>query len=154
MLTMVALLAASTRRDRWSAFLWAFAVGNAQVEYLAKDTKNKQFVPKRYANEEFVNMLMQHVPHRGRHAILWTALTTCQSSAMGWCLRAAEPAATTAPSPTGLEMASSQNLRYRSSPGQSRPPNALGWPSSTGHSGLIPTSFCLPSGHPRHHAEI
>jgi hypothetical protein len=28
-------------------------VGNAQVEYLAKDTKNKQFIPKRYSNEEF-----------------------------------------------------------------------------------------------------
>jgi hypothetical protein len=40
-------------------------VGNAQVEYLAKDTKNKQFVPKQYANEEFVNLLAQHVPHRG-----------------------------------------------------------------------------------------
>jgi hypothetical protein len=25
MLTMVALLAASTRRDRWAAFLWAFS---------------------------------------------------------------------------------------------------------------------------------
>ncbi len=28
-------------------------VGNDQVEYLAKDTKNKQFIPKRYSNEEF-----------------------------------------------------------------------------------------------------
>jgi hypothetical protein len=26
MLTMVALLAGSTRRDRWAAFLWAFAL--------------------------------------------------------------------------------------------------------------------------------
>lgn len=59
-------------------------VGNAQVKYLAKDTKNKQFVPKRYANEEFVNMLMQHVPHRGRHAMRYFGLLSPRAKAQLW----------------------------------------------------------------------
>jgi hypothetical protein len=59
-------------------------VGNAQVEYLAKDTKNKQFVPKRYANEEFVNLLMQHVPHRGRHAMRYFGLLSPLAKSQLW----------------------------------------------------------------------
>ena len=80
-----------------------------------------------------------------RDAIFWTALTTLQSATMGSGLLTAESAETTASSQAKLEMASSQNLRYRSSPGQSRSTDALGWPSSTGQSGLIPTSLCLPA---------
>jgi hypothetical protein len=37
-------------------------VGSHEVEYLARDTRNKQFVTKRYKNEEFVDTLIQHVP--------------------------------------------------------------------------------------------
>jgi hypothetical protein len=59
-------------------------VGNAQVEYLAKDTKNKQFVPKRYANEEFVNLLAQHVPHRGRHAMRYFGLLSPRAKSQLW----------------------------------------------------------------------
>jgi hypothetical protein len=59
-------------------------VGNREVEYLAKDTKNKQFVPKRYANEEFVSILMQHVPDRGRHAMRYFGLLSPRSKARLW----------------------------------------------------------------------
>jgi Putative transposase len=59
-------------------------VGNHQVEYLAKDTKNKQFVPKRYANEEFVNMLMQHVRYHGRHAMRYFGLLSPRAKAQLW----------------------------------------------------------------------
>ena len=59
-------------------------VGNHEVEYLAKDTKNKQFVSKRYSNEEFVNVLMQHVPDRGRHAMRYFGLLSPRSKARLW----------------------------------------------------------------------
>ena len=59
-------------------------VRNAQVEYLAKDTKNKQFVPKRYANGEFVNLLAQHVPHRGRHAMRYFGLLSPRAKSQIW----------------------------------------------------------------------
>ncbi len=59
-------------------------IGNGQVEYLAKDTKNKQFVAKRYTNEGFVNILMQHVPDRGRHAMRYFGLLSPRSKARLW----------------------------------------------------------------------
>jgi Putative transposase/Transposase zinc-binding domain len=59
-------------------------VGNHEVEYLAKDTKNKLFVLKRYTNEEFVNILMQHVPDRGRHAMRYFGLLSPRSKAQLW----------------------------------------------------------------------
>ena len=59
-------------------------VGNREVEYLAKDTKNRQFVPKRYANEEFVNILMQHVPDRGRHAMRYFGLLSPRCKVRLW----------------------------------------------------------------------
>ncbi len=59
-------------------------VGNHQVEYLAKDTKNNKFVVKRYSNEEFVNILMQHVPDRGRHAMRYFGLLSPRSKAQLW----------------------------------------------------------------------
>ena len=59
-------------------------IGDHEVEYLAKDTRNKQFVSKRYANEEFVSMLMQHVPDRGRHAMRYFGLLSPRSKAQLW----------------------------------------------------------------------
>lgn len=59
-------------------------VGNHEVEYLAKDTKTKQFVLKRYTNEEFVKVLMQHVPDRGRHAMRYFGLLSPRSKARLW----------------------------------------------------------------------
>src|ERR1039458_2773502 len=52
-------------------------------------------------------------------------------------------------------MASSQNVRYRSSPGQSQSTDALGWASGTGQRGLIPTASCLLGGelHPATQAD-
>jgi hypothetical protein len=59
-------------------------LGDHEVEYLAKDTKNRQFVPKRYTNEEFVNILMQHVPEHGRHAMRYFGLLSPRSKARVW----------------------------------------------------------------------
>jgi hypothetical protein len=59
-------------------------VGKHEVEYLAKDTRNKKFVLKRYSNEEFVNILMQHVPDRGRHAMRYFGLLSPRSKARLW----------------------------------------------------------------------
>jgi hypothetical protein len=59
-------------------------IGTHQVEYLAKDTRNKQFVSKRYTNEEFVDTLIQHVPDRGRHAMRYFGLLSPRSKARVW----------------------------------------------------------------------
>ena len=59
-------------------------VGNHQVEYLAKDTRNRQLVSKRYTNEEFVDILIQHVPDRGRHAMRYFGLLSPRSKARVW----------------------------------------------------------------------
>lgn len=59
-------------------------VGNQEVEYMAKDTKTKQFALKRYTNEEFVKVLMQHVPDRGRHAMRYFGLLSPRSKARLW----------------------------------------------------------------------
>lgn len=59
-------------------------IGSHQVEYLTKDTRNKQFVSKRYTNEEFVNILIQHVPDRGRHAMRYFGLLSPRSKAQVW----------------------------------------------------------------------
>jgi hypothetical protein len=59
-------------------------VGNQEVEYIAKDTKTKQFVPKKYTNEEFVDILMQHVPDRGRHAMRYFGLVSPRAKAQTW----------------------------------------------------------------------
>jgi len=39
--------------------------GVDRVEYLAKDTRNNQRVPMQYKNEEFVGILIQHLPIPG-----------------------------------------------------------------------------------------
>jgi len=59
-------------------------VGNHEIEYLAKDTKTKQFVLKRYTNEEFVSIMMQHVPDRVRHAMRYFGLLSPRSKAQLW----------------------------------------------------------------------
>lgn len=59
-------------------------MGDHQVEYLAKDTRLRQFVRKRYTTEEFVNILIQHVPHRGRHAMRYFGLLAPRSKARTW----------------------------------------------------------------------
>lgn len=59
-------------------------VGDQEVEYVAKDTKTKQFVLKKYTNEEFVDVLMQHVPDQGRHAMRYFGLLSPRSKARLW----------------------------------------------------------------------
>ncbi len=59
-------------------------IGNHQVEYLAKDTRNRQFVSKRYTNEEFVDILVQHFPGHGRHAMRYFGLLSPRSKAREW----------------------------------------------------------------------
>jgi len=76
-----------------------------------------------------------------RDAIFWTALTTLQSATMGRGFRTTESAETTASSQAKLEMASSQNLRRRSSPGHPPSTHALGRSAGTGYGGLISRFF-------------
>ena len=59
-------------------------LGNGEIGYLAKDTRNKQLIPKRYTKEEFVDILMQHVPDRGRHAMRYFGLLSPRSKAQVW----------------------------------------------------------------------
>jgi hypothetical protein len=59
-------------------------VGDQEVEYMAKDTKTKQFVLRKYRNEEFVDVLMQHVPDHGRHAMRYFGLLSPRSKAQLW----------------------------------------------------------------------
>lgn len=55
-----------------------------EVEYLAKDTRTKQFVQRRYILSEFVSTLMQHVPHHGRHAMRYFGLLAPRSKPRTW----------------------------------------------------------------------
>jgi hypothetical protein len=59
-------------------------IGDHELQYLVKDTKNDQFVPRRYTSEEFVNILMQHVPVRGHHAMRYFGLLSPRSKARLW----------------------------------------------------------------------
>jgi Putative transposase/Transposase zinc-binding domain len=59
-------------------------IGRHEVDYLAKDTRNKQFVNKRYTNEEFVSLLMQHVLNKGRHAMRYFGLLSPRSKGRTW----------------------------------------------------------------------
>lgn len=54
-------------------------VGPESVGYLAKDTRTKQFVQKRYTLKEFVDILVQHVPLHGRHAMRYFGLLAPRS---------------------------------------------------------------------------
>ena len=59
-------------------------MGDNHVEYLAKDTRLKQFIRKRYTTEEFVDLLIQHVPLHGRHAMRYFGLLGPRSKARTW----------------------------------------------------------------------
>ena len=59
-------------------------IENDQIEYLAKDTRNRQFVPVRYAKENFVDILIQHVPNRGAHAMRYFGLMSPRCKAKLW----------------------------------------------------------------------
>lgn len=65
-------------------------IGSRQVEYLAKDTKlaketkNEHFIPKRYTYEEFIEILTQHVPNTGWHAMRYFGLLAPRCKARIW----------------------------------------------------------------------
>jgi hypothetical protein len=59
-------------------------IGIDRVEYLAKDTRNKRHVLVQYTNEQFVNILAQHVPDRYRHAMRYFGLLSPRSKAQVW----------------------------------------------------------------------
>jgi hypothetical protein len=59
-------------------------IGPDTVEYLAKDTRSKQFVQRQYGLREFIDTLMQHVPFRGRHAMRYFGLLAPRSKARNW----------------------------------------------------------------------
>jgi hypothetical protein len=58
--------------------------GVDRVEYLAKDTRNKQRVPMQYKNEEFVEILIQHVPTPGLHSMRYFGLLAPRCKARLW----------------------------------------------------------------------
>jgi hypothetical protein len=95
-------------------------VTDQEVEYLAKDTRNhNQLVRVRHSNEKLVAILKEQVPDRGRHAMRYFGLLAPPFQSMhvggGVCPAKAETASSS--SPVELEMAASQDLRHRSSPG-------------------------------------
>jgi len=49
-------------------------LSNRTVEYLAKDTRNTEFVPLRFSAEKFVHILKQHVPQARRHNMRYFGL--------------------------------------------------------------------------------
>lgn len=59
-------------------------IGNDHVEYLAKDTRNKRFVLMQYTNEEFVDILIRHVPGLGLHAMRYFGLLAPRCKARLW----------------------------------------------------------------------
>jgi len=59
-------------------------IGEEHVEYLAKDTRNKRFVPRRYTKEEFIDILIQHLPDPGRHAMRYFGLLSPRCKARDW----------------------------------------------------------------------
>jgi Putative transposase len=59
-------------------------LGADQVEYLAKDTRSKRLVPKRYSLRELVDILMLHMPRRGRHAMRYFGLLAPRCKARTW----------------------------------------------------------------------
>jgi hypothetical protein len=60
-------------------------VTDNEVEYLAKDTKsNNQLVSVRRSNEDFLDILKEQVPGRGRHAMRYFGLLAPRSKAGTW----------------------------------------------------------------------
>jgi hypothetical protein len=59
-------------------------VGDDHVEYLAKDTRNKRFALMQFTNEEFVDILIQHLPDPGCHAMRYFGLLSPRCKARDW----------------------------------------------------------------------
>lgn len=59
-------------------------VTDQEVEYLAKDTPNDKRVRRRYSNDEFVAILKEQVPDRGRHGMRYFGLLSPRSKACAW----------------------------------------------------------------------
>lgn len=59
-------------------------IGEDRVEYWAKDTRSKQYVLKRYTKGEFVEILIQHVPDPGHHAMRYFGLLSPRGKARNW----------------------------------------------------------------------
>jgi len=59
-------------------------IGNNRIEYLAKDTRHKRRVPVQYQNEEFVDILIQHVPEPSLHAMRYFGLLSPRCKARLW----------------------------------------------------------------------
>lgn len=107
--------------------------GEHEVEYLAKDTRTKQFVQQRYAISEFVSILMQHVPQHGQHAMRYFGLLAPRSKPRTWpavflLLNQKQRAHPVRLSWRWLR----KMLRRRSTLGQLRQTHALGRPQRSG----------------------
>jgi hypothetical protein len=60
-------------------------VSDGEVEYLAKDTRNyNRLVRVRYPNEDFLAILEEQVPDRGRHVMRYFGLLAPRSKACTW----------------------------------------------------------------------
>jgi len=59
-------------------------IGVDHVEYLAKDTRNKKLVVVHHNNEEFIDILAQHVPDRYRHGMRYFGLFSPRCKARLW----------------------------------------------------------------------
>jgi hypothetical protein len=59
-------------------------IGNDRVQYLAKDTRNNRHVLMQHKNEEFVDILVQHVPDPGLHAMRYFGLLSPSCKARLW----------------------------------------------------------------------
>ena len=49
-----------------------------------KDARKEQVILKRYTNVEFLDILIQHVPDRGRHAMRYFGLLSPRAKARLW----------------------------------------------------------------------
>jgi Putative transposase/Transposase zinc-binding domain len=54
-------------------------ISDREVEYLVKDTRKKLLVKRRYSNEEFVDVLKDHVPERFEHGMRYFGLLSPRS---------------------------------------------------------------------------
>jgi Putative transposase len=54
-------------------------ITDRSVEYMAKDTRNDERVRRRYSNGEFVGILKEQAPDRGRHSMRYFGLLSSRS---------------------------------------------------------------------------
>jgi hypothetical protein len=59
-------------------------IGTDHVEYIAKNTREKRSVLVRYTNKEFIDILIQHVPDPGRHAMRYFGLLSPRCKTRVW----------------------------------------------------------------------